>query len=174
MKKQIKGFFRCNKETWRLQRLRKVKLCTKWHQNTMSTVSLLVTGRQGAKSVFYCRSKNEGEKMSELKNGWKVYGSNNRDRRMNNWTSSTRTSAHFSQEVLMRWAAQHPWRNNWHIRNLLKFWGLQSLRKNNDHMNNGSKNFAESKNHLKIPGARRVTSVVRAPLICSRITWTAQ
>ena len=54
-------------------------------------------------------------------------------------------------------------KHNRHIRNLSKFWELQSLMKNNDHMNDGSTNVSKSKSHLKIPGARRVTSVYGRP-----------
>ena len=61
-------------------------------------------------------------------------------------------------------------KHNRHIRNLLKFCGLQYLMKNTDHMN-GSTNVSKSKSHLKIPGARRVTSVYGrpgAPDLCAR------
>jgi hypothetical protein len=70
----------------------------------------------------------------------------------------------FNEGELTEWGSSTSVeKHNRHIRNLLKFWGLQYLMKNNDNMNNGSTYVSKSTSHLKIPGARRVTLVYGRP-----------
>lgn len=107
--------------------------------------------------------------MSKLKDGWKVCGSHNTQRGTSITEPLHTKKRRFFKRSLMKenfleWGSSTSVeKHNLHIRNLLKFWWLQSLMRNNDHMNNESTNVSKSRSHLKIQGARRVTSVYRWP-----------
>lgn len=107
--------------------------------------------------------------MSQLNDGRNVCGSHNTQRGAAIPEPPPHEKAPIFQKKcnegeLMEWGSSTSVeKHNRHKRNLLKFWGLHSLMRNNNHMNNGSTNVSKSKSHLKIPGARRVTSVYGRP-----------